>query len=86
MQQIIDAIVRYHRKNPLRVAFGTPQLLAGFPAEQIEQAYRQLADQGHFEPVYHTVERNGGKWQCYRITKQGLTAQPQPQPQQAQDG
>ena len=75
MQLIIDAILRYHRKHPLRVAFATPVLLARFPVREIDQAYQQLVSKGLVEPVYHTVERNGQEWPCYRVTKEGLAVQ-----------
>ena len=72
-QEIIDALLRYHRKNPLRVAFGTAVLLAEHDANDIERAYEQLAGDELVEPIHHEVVRQGAARQCYRITKNGMT-------------
>ena len=72
MQEVIDGLLRYHRNNPLRVAFGTNVLLAQHSGEQIQEAYDHLVSDGKMEPVYHKVFRKGRSWTCYRITKEGM--------------
>ena len=71
-QAITDTLLRYHRKNPLRVAFGTAALLAKHGGDSIEQAYQHLESEKLVEPVYHKVVRDGASRSSYRITKKGL--------------
>lgn len=71
-QPVTDALLRFHRKNPLRAAFGTDVLIAEHGADEIEQAYEQLAKDGLVEPVYHRVVRAGKERVCYKITKAGM--------------
>jgi len=73
-QQIAESILRYHRKNPLRVAFATPTIIVQHGADAIEQVYLELEQRGLVEPIHHTVMRGGKQRACYRITKQGLTS------------
>ena len=73
-QQIAEAVLRYHRKNPLRVAFATPQVIARHGADAIERVYQEFERRGLVEPMHHTVVRDGRLRGCYRITRQGLTA------------
>ena len=70
--QITEAILRYHRKNPLRGAFGTDTVIAQNGADAVEQVYQQLEEEGLFEAIHHKVEREGKPRCCYRITKKGL--------------
>ncbi len=56
-QAITADLLRYHRKNPLRVAFGTPMLLKQYDGEVIAQVYQRLVEQEKIEAVFHTVER-----------------------------
>ena len=72
LRSITEALLRYHRKNPLRVAFGTSVLIAQHGGEQIERAYQMLVEQELVEPMHHTVMRNGDPRPWYRITKKGL--------------
>ena len=71
--KIKDAMLRYHRKNPLRVAFATAKLLAAHDAQVIDEVYQQLMGEQKMEAVFHQVQRQGRYWPCYRITKEGMT-------------
>ncbi|MAE64407.1 MAG: hypothetical protein CMJ18_09055 [Phycisphaeraceae bacterium] len=73
IERIGRDLLRYHRKNALRVAWATPLLTAQHDGELIDRAYGVLADDELVEPVFHTVQRNGRTWQCYRVTKKGLS-------------
>lgn len=71
--EIKDALLRYHRKNPLRVAFATAKLLAVHDGQAIEAVYQELVGEEKMEAVFHQVQRQGRYWPCYRITKKGMT-------------
>lgn len=72
---LIEPLLRYHRRNPLRVVFGTPTLIALHGADQVQEAYEQLANQELLEPIHHRVVREGAPRTCYRITKKGMKEQ-----------
>ena len=69
---VIDDLLRYHRQNPLRVAFGTPLLIALHGADRVQAAYQQLESEQRVEAMHHRVVREGAPRMCYRITKQGM--------------
>ena len=74
IQLIVEILLRFHRKNPTRVAFGTPPLVAEYGPDEVAAAYESLLADEMVEPIHHTVVKNDKPRTCFRITKQGLQA------------